>query len=86
MNAFGDMNALGLVPTREAEIEDYKRSWQDKECLDALAALANTRGVVLWVGVQDYGSVVGWEQELNSLVEKKILKRRGAGRSVRYTL
>ncbi|WP_309716552.1 ATP-binding protein [Armatimonas sp.] len=71
------MNALGLVPTREAETEEYKRSWQDKECLDALAALANTRGGVLWVGVQDDGSVVGWggdgkemERISNSIVAK----------------
>ncbi|WP_394793130.1 ATP-binding protein [Armatimonas sp.] len=54
------MDALNLKPTREAETEEYKRSWQEKECLDALAALANTRGGVLWVGVQDNGSVAGW--------------------------
>ena len=55
------MDALNLKPTREAETEEYKRSWQEKECLDALAALANTRGGVLWVGVQDNGSIVGWQ-------------------------
>ncbi len=54
------MDALNLKPTREAETEEYKRSWQEKECLDALAAFANTRGGVLWVGVQDNGSVAGW--------------------------
>lgn len=55
------MDALNLKPTREAETEEYKRSWQEKECLDALAALANTRGGVLWVGVQDNGNIVGWQ-------------------------
>jgi predicted HTH transcriptional regulator len=55
------MDALNLKPTREAETEEYKRSWQEKECLDALVALANTRGGVLWVGVQDNGSIVGWQ-------------------------
>lgn len=55
------MDGLNLKPTREAETEEYKRSWQEKECLDALAALANTRGGVLCVGVQDSGSIVGWQ-------------------------
>jgi ATP-dependent DNA helicase RecG len=54
------MMSLNLQPTREAETEEYKSSWQDKECLDALVALANTRGGVLWVGIQDNGTPTGW--------------------------
>jgi ATP-dependent DNA helicase RecG len=54
------MASLNLKPTREAETEEYKTSWQEKECLDALAALANTRGGVLWVGIRDNGEIAGW--------------------------
>ncbi|MCW3052157.1 MAG: putative transcriptional regulator, partial [Chthonomonadales bacterium] len=55
--------ALGLVPVIESEQEERKQSWQDNECLQALAALANTRGGTLWVGVKDNGDPVmpdGW--------------------------
>ncbi|MCW3099372.1 MAG: putative transcriptional regulator [Chthonomonadaceae bacterium] len=55
--------ALGLVPALESEQEERKQSWQDNECLQALAALANTRGGTLWVGVKDNGDPVmpnGW--------------------------
>ena len=48
------------LPTQESETEEFKRSWQEKECLEALSALANTRGGNLWVGLNDNGSVHGW--------------------------
>jgi ATP-dependent DNA helicase RecG len=57
--------ALGLIPNMESECEERKQSWQDKECLEALAALANTRGGTLWVGVKDNGAPVepnGWAE------------------------
>ncbi len=55
--------ALGIAPALESEQEERKQSWQDNECLQALAALANTRGGTLWVGVKDNGAPVepnGW--------------------------
>lgn len=36
-----------------------EETWTE-DCLKALAALANTRGGTLWVGVKDDGSVLGW--------------------------
>lgn len=49
------------IPTQESETEEFKRSWQEKECLQSLAAFANTRGGNLWVGLDDNGSVPGWQ-------------------------
>ena len=54
--------ALGIVPTLESEREERKETWQDNG-LEALAALANTRGGTLWIGVKDNGDPIepdGW--------------------------
>ncbi len=51
---------LSLFDVMESETEELKESWND-ECLKALAALANTRGGTLRVGVRDNGSVLGWQ-------------------------
>jgi ATP-dependent DNA helicase RecG len=54
--------SLGIVPTLESEVEERKETWQDNG-LEALAALANTRGGTLWIGVKDNGDPVapnGW--------------------------
>ena len=48
------------LSTAESESQERKESWTD-DCLKALAALANTRGGTLWLGVRDDGSVVGWK-------------------------
>jgi ATP-dependent DNA helicase RecG len=48
-----------LIAARESEIVECKESWND-DCLKALAALANTQGGTLLVGVADNGGVVGW--------------------------
>lgn len=48
------------IPPQETERDEFKSSWQDKECLEALAALANTHGGTLWVGVRDNGTLAGW--------------------------
>ena len=44
----------------ESENEERKETWSD-DCLKALAALANTRGGTLWIGVKDNGLVIGWK-------------------------
>ncbi len=51
-------SALNIAPTMESEVEERKESWQDNG-LQALAALSNTRGGVLWIGVKDNGDPVG---------------------------
>ncbi len=43
----------------ETETEEHKEAWSE-DCMKALAALANTRGGTLWIGVRDNGSVIGW--------------------------
>src|SRR6059058_6159480 len=48
-----------LIASRESEQIECKESW-DEDCLRALAALANTQGGTLLVGVADNGRVVGW--------------------------
>src|SRR5579862_8585883 len=48
-----------LIAARESEVVECKEAWSD-ECLKALAALANTQGGTLLVGVADNGDVVGW--------------------------
>jgi ATP-dependent DNA helicase RecG len=56
------IGALKVMPTREDDTEERKESWSD-ECLKALAALANTRGGTLWIGIDDAGHPVlpgGW--------------------------
>jgi predicted HTH transcriptional regulator len=57
----GLRNMTTFMPTFESETEERKESWDD-DCLKALAALANTRGGTLWVGVRDNGHPVlgGW--------------------------
>jgi ATP-dependent DNA helicase RecG len=50
---------LNLFDVMESETEERKESWDD-DCLKALAALANTRGGTLWVGVKDNGRAVEW--------------------------
>lgn len=50
---------LSLFEILETETEELKESWND-ECLKALAALANTRGGTLRVGIRDDGSILGW--------------------------
>lgn len=55
-------SALGITPTMESEVEERKESWQENG-IQALAALSNTRGGVLWIGVKDNGEPVepnGW--------------------------
>lgn len=55
--------ALGISPTLESEVEERKEIWHDNG-LEALAALSNTRGGILWVGVRDNGDPVdpnGWD-------------------------
>ena len=44
----------------ETETEGNKESWS-KDCMKALAALANTRGGTIQVGVRDNGNVLGWD-------------------------
>ena len=44
----------------ETETEENKESWNE-DCIKALAALANTRGGTLRIGVRDNGSVLGWD-------------------------
>ncbi len=44
----------------ETETEGNKESWSE-DCMKALAALANTRGETLRVGVRDNGNVLGWD-------------------------
>ena len=68
---------LSLFPHKESENDERKESWVVEECLKALAALANTRGGTLWVGIKDNGDVAGWfggakEQEAiaNQIVDK----------------
>lgn len=46
----------------ETETEERKEAWNE-DCVKALAALANTRGGTLWVGVKDDGSVIGWHKD-----------------------
>jgi ATP-dependent DNA helicase RecG len=53
-----DMAAL--LAAGETEAVERKESWND-DCLKALAALTNTRGGTLLVGVTDDGRVVGWQ-------------------------
>jgi len=48
-----------LLQAGESETVEFKRSWT-KDCLKTLAALANTDGGTLLVGVDDVGRVVGW--------------------------
>jgi ATP-dependent DNA helicase RecG len=48
-----------LLIAQESETIERKESWND-DCLKALAALANTQGGTLLVGVTDDGRVVGW--------------------------
>ena len=48
------------IAAPESEGVERKEAWSD-ECLKALAALANTRGGILLVGVADDGRVVGWK-------------------------
>lgn len=43
----------------ESETAERKESWQS-DCLEDLAALANTRGGTLWLGVHNDGHTVGW--------------------------
>ncbi len=43
----------------ETETEECKESWNE-DCMKALAALANTRGGTLWIGIEDNGNIVGW--------------------------
>lgn len=50
---------IALLTARESEAIERKESWSD-DCLKALAALANTQGGTLLVGVADDGRVVGW--------------------------
>ena len=55
-------DAMGITPTLESEREERKETWQDN-VLEALAALANTRGGTLWIGVKDNGAPLepdGW--------------------------
>ncbi|MDQ2798265.1 MAG: putative DNA binding domain-containing protein [Armatimonadota bacterium] len=44
----------------ETETEERKESWSE-DCMKALAALTNTRGGTLWIGIKDDGSVIGWD-------------------------
>src|ERR1051326_7795900 len=46
------MDIAALLATPESEIVECKEAWND-DCLRALAALANTRGGTLFVGVSD---------------------------------
>src|SRR5205823_1684926 len=48
-----------LIAARESERIECKEVW-DEDCLKVLAALANTQGGTLLVGVADNGRVVGW--------------------------
>ncbi len=50
---------VALLTARESESVERKETWSD-DCLKALAALANTHGGTLLVGVTDDGRVVGW--------------------------
>jgi ATP-dependent DNA helicase RecG len=52
-----ELTALLTAP--ESEATERKESWGD-DCLKVLAALANTRGGTLIVGVADDGHIVGW--------------------------
>jgi ATP-dependent DNA helicase RecG len=57
-----ETSRIGIAPTLESEVEERKERWQDN-CLEALAALANTRGGTLWIGVKDDGEPAdpnGW--------------------------
>lgn len=59
--------ALGIAPSVESEVEEHKEAWGEG-ALQALAALSNTRGGVLWIGVQDDGRPVepgGWAHSEN---------------------
>jgi len=44
----------------ETETEERKEAWSE-DCMKALAALANTLGGTLWIGIRDDGSVIGWD-------------------------
>lgn len=48
-----------LLTGQESETIERKEAWSD-DCLKALAALANTQGGTMLVGVSDDGRVVGW--------------------------
>jgi len=50
---------MSLLTARESETIERKESWND-DCLKALAALANTQGGTLLVGVTDAGRTIGW--------------------------
>ena len=60
-----------LIQAGESETTEFKESWRDKSALRELAALANTRGGTLLVGVTDDGKVTGWEGgDLDALASK----------------
>lgn len=60
LGADGLSETLSLFEVTESETEELKESWND-ECLKALAALANTRGGTLRVGVRNDRSILGWQ-------------------------
>src|SRR5579871_457949 len=57
--AYSMPDLMTLLAGPETESLECKESWSD-DCLKALAALANTQGGTLLVGVSDDGRVVGW--------------------------
>ena len=59
MNTSMTLFDADLLPI-ESETEERKEAWDEETCVKALAALANTKGGCLWVGVKDNGTVVGW--------------------------
>ena len=83
----------------ETETEENKESWNE-DCIKALAALANTRGGTLRIGVRHGGSIRNSEhqamtgaasrtatRDLEQLTEMGLLERSvHTGRTVQYVM
>lgn len=49
---------LDLISSGESETIEFKKSFAD-EALETIGAFANTRGGILFIGVQDSGEIIG---------------------------